>query len=335
MPQPQNSNHSSLSGIATAILKAMYVAMVQVRLFEEKVAGVYPEQEIRCPCHLCLGQEAAAVGVCFSLRREDYVFGTHRGHGIYIAKGGDLKPLAAELYGKSTGCAKGKGGSMHVIAPEVGLLGTSSIVGGDIPLAVGAALAARLQENGKVAVAFFGDGAVDEGSFHESLNFASLRKLPVLFVCENNFYATHSHQLARQPSDNIYKRATAYGMPGVRVDGNDVVAVFRAARRAVKRARNGEGPTLLECRTYRWKEHVGPNFDYQLGYRSKEELDMWMERCPLNRYQELLLKAKVISEADVHAIYTHVHSEVDEAIAFAKTSPVPEPDELAEDVYAG
>lgn len=317
----------------STILRTMYQTMLRIRRVEEKIAELYPEQEMRCPVHLYIGQEAIATGVCANLQRDDYVLGTYRGHGIYLAKGGDLKAMLAELYGKRTGCAKGKGGSMHLVAPEVGFLGTSALVGGCIPLAVGTALGSVMQRNNNVAVVFFGDAATEEGVFHESLNFASLKKLPVIFVCENNFYAVHSHLFARQASDNIYKRAEAHNMPGVRVNGNDVIAVFEAAQEAIKRARTGEGPTLIECRTYRWREHVGPYFDYDLGYRSKEELDEWIERCPLRTYREFLLNNHIMSELEMNQIAKQIDDEIEEAVQFAKSSPFPDASELTADVY--
>ena len=319
--------------IPPTILRTMYQTMLKIRKVEEKIAELYPEQEMRCPTHLYIGQEAIATGVCVNLRIDDYVLGTYRGHGIYLAKGGDLKAMLAELYGKRTGCAKGKGGSMHLVAPEVGFLGTSALVGGCIPLAVGTALGSVMQRNNNVAVVFFGDAATEEGVFHESLNFASLKKLPVIFVCENNFYAVHSHLFARQASDNIYKRAEAHNMPGVRVNGNDVIAVFEAAQEAIKRARTGEGPTLIECRTYRWREHVGPYFDYDLGYRSKEELDEWIERCPLKTYAEFLLNHHIMSQLEMNQIAKQIDDEIEEVVQFAKSSPFPDASELTADVY--
>ena len=319
--------------IPSTILRMMYQTMLKIRKVEEKIAELYPEQEMRCPVHLYIGQEAIATGVCANLRRDDYVLGTYRGHGIYLAKGGDLKAMLAELYGKRTGCAKGKGGSMHLVAHEVNFLGTSALVAGCIPLAVGAALGSVMQRNNRVAVVFFGDAATEEGVFHESLNFASLKKLPVIFVCENNFYAVHSHLSARQASDNIYKRAEAHNMPGVRVDGNDVIAVFDATQEAIKRTRAGEGPTLIECRTYRWLEHVGPYFDYDLGYRSKEELDEWIERCPLKTYKEFLLNHHIMSELEMNRIAKQIDDEIEEAVQFAKSSPFPDASELTTDVY--
>lgn len=310
----------------------LYRRMVLIRKTEEKIVELYPEQEIRCPTHLSIGQEAAAAGVCGSLRSDDRIFSTHRCHAHYVAKGGDLKLMFAELYGRQTGCARGKGGSMHLVQPDLGIMGASAIVGGTIPMAVGSALAAQMQGLDRVAVAFFGDGAVEEGVFHESLNFAALRKLPVLFACENNFYATHSHQSARQPADNIHERAAGYCMPGVRVDGTDVWAVYEAAHAAVERARSGGGPTLLEIRAYRWKEHVGPNFDYSLGYRTKEELDGWMDRCPIRLFRQRLLDAGLCGERELDQLGSALDREVQEAVQFGKDSAAPILVETVEDV---
>ncbi|MDP2932326.1 MAG: thiamine pyrophosphate-dependent dehydrogenase E1 component subunit alpha, partial [Chloroflexota bacterium] len=246
--KPANDISVVSTDIPQASLLEMYEMMLRIRRVEDKIVEVYPEQEMRCPTHLSIGQEAAAVGVCAALRRDDCVFSTHRCHAHYLAKGGDIRRLFAELYGKKTGCTGGKGGSMHFADESVGMMGTSAIVGASIPLAVGAALAFSMKGNDRVAVAFFGDAGVEQGVFHESLNFAALRRLPVLFACENNQYATQTHIAKRQALDNIYQRGEIYGIPGERVDGNDVLAVYQAAQRAVERGRRGEGPTLLECR---------------------------------------------------------------------------------------
>jgi pyruvate dehydrogenase E1 component alpha subunit len=319
--------------IPVQTLKEMFIVMIKIRRVEEKLIELYPAQDMRTPIHLYIGQEAIATGVCINLNREDYVFGTHRGHGHYIAKGGNLKEMMAEFYGKSTGCAKGKGGSMHLVSPKVGLPGNTAIVGGCMPLAVGAALAFKMREERRVSVAFFGDGAVDTGVFHESLNFASLKKLPVLFVCENNFYATNSHLLKRLSEDNIYKRAEAYSIPGLRVDGNDVLQVYKISKEAIEKARRGEGPTLMECRTYRWMQHVGPDTDYQRGCRPKEELDEWRQNCPIKRYKEFLIQHHILSEGEIECILKEVEREIEEAVIFAKESPLPFESEVFEDVY--
>lgn len=308
--------------------------MLRIRLVEQRIAELYPDKEMRCPCHLCIGQEAVAAGVCASLDKEDYLFGTYRAHGLYLAKGGDLKAMVAELYGKQTGCTRGKGGSMQLVAPDAGLLCTSALVGGTIPMAVGAALASRMSRSARVAVVVFGDGGTEEGVFHESMNFASLRKLPVVFVCENNFYAVYTHQSRRQCADNIYQRAAAYQMAGVRIDGNNALDVYQATSDAVARARRGEGPSLIECRTYRWLEHVGPSSDTHLGYRSEEELREWKARCPVKTYQEMLLSEGVVSEEEIRAMTAQISEEIEEAVAYAKNSPFPRVEELFHSVYA-
>jgi acetoin:2,6-dichlorophenolindophenol oxidoreductase subunit alpha len=307
--------------------------MLRVRRFEEKIIELYPAQNMRTPVHLCIGQEAIAAGVCENLQREDYLFTTHRNHGHCLAKGINVASLMAEFYGNVTGCSKGKGGSMHPVAPECGILGTSAIVGGCIALATGTALASRLRQDGKISVAFFGDGATDEGIFHESLNFASLKKLPVLFICENNFYATNSPLAARQPHDNIAKRGASYHIPGVQVDGNDVLQIYQAAKRAAARARAGRGPSLIECRTYRWKGHVGPDCDYDKGCRPEKELQDWMQRCPIERFQAHVLAHKIMTAAAINAFIDIIDAELAAAVTFGQESPVPDQSDLLKHVY--
>ena len=324
--------NSVATNVSLTTLRAMYATMLKIRMFEEKVAEGCREGKVICPAHLYTGQEAVATGVCANLRRDDYAFGTHRAHGLYIAKGGDLKALMAEIYGRKTGCSKGKGGSMHVVAPEVGILGTSSLVGGVIPLAVGTALASIIQGNDRVSVPFFGDAGTDEGIFHESLNFASLKKLPAVFVCENNRYSSHLHLSFRQPRDDIARFADVHNMLGIRVDGNNVLEVYKAAREAVKHARK-VGPVLLECVVNRWRGHVGPNWDYHVGLRSKKQVDEWKRNCPIKKFGKFLLKQKILSESEMEKISKHVDKEIEEAVEFAENSPYPDPSEVAEDVY--
>jgi len=320
--------------IPAANLRAMYLTMLRIRRFEEKVAALLSiPNEIICPCHLYIGQEAVATGVCFALREGDYVFSTHRSHGHYIAKGGDTKALMAEIYGRATGCSKGRGGSMHLASADVGFAGSSAIVAGTIPLAVGAALAFLMQKRGAVSVAFFGDGAANEGTFYESLNFASLRKLPVVFVCENNLYSTHMPISACLADTRIHKKAEIFNMPGARIDGNNVVEVFQTAKRAIEDARLGKGPTLIECMTYRWLGHVGPNDDLDKGLRSKEELDYWMNRCPIKALEEFLLKHEIISRSEKIQIYESIEKEMEEAVVFAKESPYPSESGLLYNVF--
>jgi len=304
-----------------------YRQVLRIRRVEEEVARVYPTDKIKSPVHLSIGQEGVSVGVCAALRPSDVVCPTYRGHALYLAKGGNLRAMIAELYGKVTGCTRGKGGSMHLIDVGAGVLGASAIVGTTIPLAVGYAYAQRLKKTDTVVASFFGDGAVDEGAFHESMNFAALHKLPVLFVCENNFYSIHSPQLARQPHANLCARAASYGVAAETLDGCDVPALYESVRSAVESVRRGEGPRFLECMTYRFREHVGPNEDFHAGYRSREEAEPWFARDPLLLLGQLLTPTvRTLIEAEVEA-------EIAEAFAFAEASPLPASDELLADVY--
>ena len=319
--------------ISPDILIHLFRTMLLIRRFEEKIIEVYPAQDMKSPVHLYIGQEAIAAAVCAHLTPTDYLFTTHRSHGHFLAKGGDPKVLYAEFYGRITGCCKGKGGSMHPADPKLGIFGTSAIVGGGIPLAVGAALKSYLTDDGRVTAVFFGDGASEQGVFHESMNFASLKNLPVIFVCENNFYATNSHLSARQPHDQIFRRAESYGMPGEEADGNDVLDIYAKAERAIKRARKGEGPTLMECKTYRWKGHVGPDCDYEKGCRPKEELENWMEKCPIEVFKSLLVSEGILTEETCREMSKEIHDRLDSAMQYAKNSSFPEPNEIIKDIY--
>jgi acetoin:2,6-dichlorophenolindophenol oxidoreductase subunit alpha len=313
--------------------KQLLFNTLKIRRVEEEIARLYPAQEIRCPVHLCNGQEAIPAGVCQAMGKSDIVFGSHRAHGYYIARGGSLKAFMAELYGKASGCGKGKSGSQHFAAPEVGFMGSSAIVAGTVPIAAGAALSFTLQHKKSVAVVDFGDGATDEGTFYEALNFSALKKLPVIFVCENNAYATHAHIRQRQAKDNIAQRAVVFGVPAVKVNGNNVLEVFQAAKSAIRRARLGGGPTLIECRTYRWMSHVGPDYDCNLGYRSEDELKQWIKKCPLKVFQDLLIRKKAINNSELNKMLDKINTEIKEAVAFAKRSPVPRPQDLLSGVY--
>tara|TARA_B100001971_G_C18217528_1_gene554892 strand:- start:488 stop:1477 length:990 start_codon:yes stop_codon:yes gene_type:complete len=314
-------------------LRNMYHTMLRIRLFEEKVGNLITQKQIICPCHLCIGQEAIATGVCATLKKDDYVFSTHRSHGHYIAKGGSLNALMAELYGRVTGCSKGRGGSMHLSFPETGFIGSSAIVAGSIPLAVGASLAFSIRKTDNVSVAFFGDGATNEGVWYESLNFAALKKLPIVFVCENNLYSTHVHISDHLADTDIQKKAGIFQMPGVQVNGNDVIEVFKVAQKAVKDARIGKGPTLIECMTYRWRGHVGPNDDLETGLRSKEELSYWKEKGPIKKLEKLLLSRNLLSKTEFIQIRREVETEIDESLKFAKKSPFPREDSLLDHVF--
>ena len=310
------------------ILRNLYIAMLRIRKAQERIADIYPRvpRRIQCPVHLYIGHEAIAAGVCANLFPDDYVFSYYRGHGHYLAKGGDLRMLFAELYGKRTGCSGGHGGSMHLVDIKRGFMGTSAIVGGSIPMAVGAAFAFKMRKESRIVVSFFGDGACEEGVWHESINFAALRALPIIFVCENNFYAVKSHLSARQPKDNIYKRAKYYGMPGIRVNGNSVLEVFRASLKAAERARRGDGPTLIEARTYRWRQHVENtyfNADILEG-RSEEEFATWIKRCPVKTYERILLRRGIITKSGIDIMAGKIDKEINKAIRFAEESSFPD-----------
>jgi len=268
-------------------LRRLYRQLYRIRRVEEVIAELYPQQQMRCPVHLCIGQEAIAAGVCAELRPEDVVFSTHRSHGHYLARGGSLSALLAELYGRDTGCSRGKGGSMHLIDLPSGFLGAAPILGGTIALAVGAAFGFQLRGEGRVSVAFFGDAAVEEGIFYECVNFAALQRLPILLVCEDNGLSTCSGPEVRQPPGrSIAAMVRGMGLPALAGDGNDVLEVQRHSRAALEHVRGGSGGFFLEFRTYRWREHCGPFYDYHLGYRSQQEVEEWQARCPLLRLSE-------------------------------------------------
>jgi TPP-dependent pyruvate/acetoin dehydrogenase alpha subunit len=311
-----------------------YRRMLRIRRFEEEGSRLYREGLIPGAYHPSIGQEAAIVGACLALRDDDYITGTHRSHGHPIGKGAKLDALMAELMGKKTGICKGRGGSMHLADSSVGILGESAIVGGGIPLAAGAALSAKARGTDQVGLTFFGDGASNQGTFHETLNMAAVWKLPAIFFCENNRYAVTTSVVDSHGQPDIAKRADAYGIPGVIVDGQDVTAVYDATREAVDRARRGEGPTLIEAKTYRFDEHqIGLN---ALGrtYRSAAEVKEYMEhRDPLTLFRSVLLAASV-AETQISAIDAEVAEEVAHAVEFAKGSPFPDPSELYEYMYA-
>ncbi|MEC8944940.1 MAG: thiamine pyrophosphate-dependent dehydrogenase E1 component subunit alpha [Chloroflexota bacterium] len=308
--------------------------LIRIRQFEDRVADLLDTDDINCPTHLYTGQEAVAVGVCQALSTDDYIWGTHRSHGHYLAKGGNMDTMMAELYGKETGCSHGRGGSMHLLAKEVGILGTVPMVGATIPMAVGSALVSSIKKDQKVSVAFFGDGATEEGVFHEALNFASLKKLPVIFVCENNLYSSHLRIEDRRSQNNIYKSAEAHGMEGITVDGNNTLDVYQKAVEAVTKARSGLGPTLIECKTYRWRGHVGPSWDLDVNIREKEELDHWMEKDPIEILSKEMIQTNEITPQDLDAIKQAVASEIESSVEFARKSPFPDVKELSKNVYS-
>lgn len=315
------------AAVAAPPVARLFRTMLLIRRTEEEVARIYPTDKIKSPVHLSIGQEAVAAAVCEALRPDDVVFGTYRSHASYLAKGGDLRAMMAELYGKVTGCARGKGGSMHLIDPAHGVMGTTAVVATSIPQAVGYAYALRYRRSDRVVASFFGDAATEEGAYHESLNFAALKVLPVLFVCENNHYAVHSPFRDRQPLDNIYERARGYGIPSVRIEDNDPPAIHAAAVEAVASMRRGGGPRLLEVFMYRWKEHVGPGEDFHAGYRSAEEARPWMQNDPIPRLGAML------PAPERAAIEAEVESRLRDAVDFAERSPFPAAEELHAHVF--
>ena len=308
-------------------LVRIYRSMFRIRKVEERIAEIYPTDKIKSPVHLSLGQEAPSVGVCEVLRPTDVVFGTYRGHALYLAKGGDLKAMVAELYGKVTGCGRGKAGSMHLGDRAAGVMGTSAIVGTTIPHAVGYALAERHRGKDTVVVSFFGDGAMEEGVLHESINFASLMRLPVLFVCENNLYAINTPLSKRVPAPNYCERAEAYKVPAARIADNNVIATYLQAQEFVEAIRQGGGPFFVEIETYRWREHVGPGEDWHLGYRDQEEAERWI------RKDEIARIAGMLEGSTRTAVEREALAEIDEAFAFAEASPFPDNGELYHNVY--
>lgn len=330
---PMQSSVSNPTSADTGLMLDLYRTMVRIRRFEEAVAMLVESREVRCPCHLYIGQEAIAAGVCAALDRDDTIWGGHRSHGHYLAKGGDLPAMMAEIFGRATGCAGGRGGSMHLVAKEVGILGTVPIVAATIPIAVGAGLACKFRGDGRVSAAFLGDGATEEGHFFESVNLAALYKLPVLFVVENNLYASHMHLAQRRPCDNLDRIGDLFGIPGVRLDGNDAMEVHGAATAAVLRARAGQGPSLLECRTYRWRGHVGHRWDEDVGVKRKDELHEWLPRCPIARIHKALLAAGVPGER-LNDIDSQAQAEVESSVALARQAPLPAEETLLEHVFA-
>ncbi len=314
------------------VLLSLYRTMLVIRRSEEQLVKLYAAGAIRGACHTYVGEEAVATGVCAHLREDDAVFSTHRGHGHALAKGVTPHELISELLGKATGCSGGRGGSMHLFKPEIGFMGSSGIVGPCITLAAGAGYTAKLLKTNRVAVAFFGDGAVNNGAFHEGVNMASIWGLPVIFVCENNLYATEVPFVKATRNPNVAARAQAYGLPGVEVDGNDVVAVYQAAGEAVDRARTGGGPTLLECRTYRTRAHSEGM--REAGYRTTEEVNAWKARCPITTLKERLLQDRLADETEIEAIEADIQAMVEEAAQFADRSPWPDPTTVTNHLYS-
>lgn len=310
-------------------LVSLYYEMLRIRKVQLRIESLYHLDEMKTPIHLCIGQEAVAVGVCANLNKDDYVSSTHRGHGHYLAKGGDLKRMIAELYCRETGCSKGRGGSMHLVDVSVGHIGSSSIVGGGIPIGTGLALAIKMRQEGRVSVVFFGDGAVNEGVLYESVNFAILKRLPVIFIYENNQFSVCSRIASRQAGETIFHATPADQMYTKMVDGNSVMDVYEAAKMAVDRARRGHGPSFIECQTYRVRGHAGSGSDASLGYRTTTEISEWEARCPVATFRNRLMAERIIGEEELGKMEEAIETEIDAAFEFAQSSPLPRAEDLA------
>jgi TPP-dependent pyruvate/acetoin dehydrogenase alpha subunit len=336
--QHQNSNWYLVSisweKMSELDSEKLLAGMLRIRRIEEALAERYSEQEMRCPMHLCIGQEAIAIGVCAALAQGDKVLSNHRAHGHYLARGGSLKAMIAELYGRTTGCCGGRGGSMHLIDLDVGFLGATPIVGGTVPLAVGSAWASALRKDGCVSVVFFGDGCFEEGVVHESMNFAALHKLPIIFVCENNDFSVYTRRELRQPDRPIFRIAEAHGLASFAGDGNDVEAVVALAQTAVNQARLGNGPQFLELRTYRWREHCGPDFDDHLNYRPSKEIELGLLDCPVERYKAYLRSINIDADTLSAQFEKTIQKEIGRAFEFAFASPNPTPEQSWNKIYA-
>ena len=311
----------------------MLEEMLKIRLFEESIQDLYIQGQIPGSMHLSSGQEAVPVGCCMNLELDDYVISSHRGHGHILAKGGQYKYMLAELYGKTTGYCKGKGGSMHIACSDIGVLGANGIVGGGICIAAGVGFASKYLKDNRVTIAFFGDGASNTGAFHEGINFAAVRDSNVVFVIENNQYAISVPRKLSDRVEDLSIRAQGYGIPGVTVDGNDVLKVYQETAKAIKRARSGKGPSLIEFKTYRWHGHHAGEPNDGLLYRSKKEMDEWKKNDPIKRFQKNLIEEKVIGKTDIDKINKRLNDDFEDAIKFAEDSPLPEKGALYEDVY--
>ena len=321
--KPATNPPKALNGVDRDLVLRMYQTMVLIRTIEDSVAESIKKNEIGCPCHLYSGEEAVATGVCASLRKDDWTYSSHRSHGHFIAKGGSIDKLMAEIYCRDSGASKGRGGSMHLSSPDIGFPGSSAIVSGTISLAVGSALAFKLMNTDRIAVTFFGDGAADEGVFYESLNLAALYELPILFVCENNLYSTHLHISKCLAETNLIKKAEAMGIHGTRIDGNDVISVFKTSKRLIDRIRIEKEPKFLECMTYRHRGHVGPNYDIEKGLRSKKELDQWMKKDPIKLIEQSIIKSKLATDAELASTRKEIDSRIKKAQNKAKNARWP------------
>lgn len=325
-----------MKNYSNTLLRHLFVTMLRIRLCEESLVDPINNGIVRCPVHLCSGQEAIAAGVCAALKKNDFVFGNHRSHGHYLAMGGDMASMMAEIYGKKSGCSKGRGGSMHIVDTSCGFAGAAPIVGGTISLAVGAALSLKIHKQDNLAVSFFGDGATGEGVLFEALNFAALSKLPLIFVCENNLYSTHMPITDCRPNEDIYRVAEPFGIISFQLNGNDVLEVYDTALKSIELCKNGKGPVFIECRTYRLRGHVGPNDNIQgkhTDIRPNDEIEFWKKKDPLLYFEKWLLKNSVFDSGTIEALKRDAEKDVRGAHKFAMENSFPEQEGLGKYVF--
>ncbi len=326
---------TSLKHYKPPFLQLLYKEMLRIRLIEEAVADRYQEDEMKTPIHLAIGQEAVAVGSCHTLRRNDTVFCGHRTHAIYLAKGGDFKAMLSEFHCRLNGCCGSRGGSMHLLDKKVGMAGSSAIVAGIVPIATGSALAAKQKGEDRITIAYLGDAAVEEGACWESFNFAKLKELPIIYICENNYFSVCSPIDYRQPKNTpLYKKAAAFGLNSTSIDGNNVLEVYDTTSKAIRDIRQGKGPAFIEAHTYRWRGHHGDKEDYMEGHRSKEELDHWKTADPIALLQEVLIEASFLNKKTISEMKQEIHEEIEEAFAHALSSPLPTKEDLLTHVYS-
>lgn len=325
-----------MNGNSKELYKRLFRIMIRIRLCEESLVEPILQGQIKCPVHLCSGQEAIAAGVCETLSTSDYVWGNHRSHGHYIAQGGSLAALIAEIFGKETGCSKGRGGSMHVCDPEKGMIGAAPIVGGTVSLAVGSALASKIRKENRITISFFGDGATGEGVLFESLNFAALYRLPIIFVCENNLYSTHMPIARCRPNVDIYKIAEPFGIYSIKVDGNDVLKVYEETKKCIELVSSGNGPVFMECLTYRLRGHVGPDDNIQGHHhdiRPASEVEEWRKKDPISMFEQYLVNNHIVTAQEVKSILQEEARQVESAHIFAANSPFPDPNNVNQYVF--
>ncbi len=329
------SHENQNSSLSKEILVGLYRDMLRIRRIEEAIESRYHEDEMKSPIHLVMGHEAISVGSCSTLKIDDLIYCGHRTHGHYLAKGGSLKGMLSELYCRANGCSGSRGGSMHLLDKSVGMAGSSAIVAGAIPIATGAALSFQLKQQDRVSVAYLGDAATEEGACWEAVNFAALKKLPVIFFCENNFFSVCSPLEVRQPPNvEIYRKAEGFGLPAVQIDGTNILDVYDSTQEAVARARKGDGPTFIEALTYRWRGHGGAGDDSASGYRDPEEVQHWEQYCPVDGFYDYLIKMNLYSKAEKDLAEKEIKEEIEEAFDFAISSPNPQEIDLYTHVYS-